>query len=53
MLDQQLSFKIPRWTGGQDATLNDTVVSALQAAMAAGSPNTADYAVGYWLLREK
>ena len=37
---------IPRWTGGQDAALDVTVVSALQAAMVAGSATTDSYAVG-------
>ena len=36
---------IPRWSGGQDAALDVTVVSALQAAMVAGSAATDGYAV--------
>ena len=36
---------IPRWSGGQDAALDVTVVSALQAAMVAGSATTDGYAV--------
>ena len=36
---------IPRWSGGQDAALDVTVVSALQPAMVAGSATTDGYAV--------
>ena len=36
---------IPRWSGGRDAALDVTVVSALQSAMLAGSAATDGYAV--------
>ena len=36
---------LPRWTGGQDAALDVTVVSALQAAMVAGSATTDGFAL--------